>query len=327
MGYGLMNFSNKPFNLCQPINLFRYIMPKSLIILLGPTGVGKTDLSIDIASFFNTEIISCDSRQIYKEMMIGTAVPDSQALEIIPHHFIRSHSIHDQFNARKFEIEVLERLETLFQTRDIVLMTGGSMLYIKALCKGLDDFPDVDPELRQKLMDRLESEGITQLQNELFELDPTYYHEVDLQNPKRVLHALEICYMTGLPYSELRTNQTRIRPFNILKIGLNCDREVLYERINQRVDQMFEDGLEKEVNHLQPFSQLNSLNTVGYRELFEYFDGKITLEQAKEKIKANSRKYARKQLTWFRRDPEITWFTPDMKDEIIAFISEQLKMD
>ena len=302
-------------------------MPKSLIILLGPTGVGKTDLSIDIARYFNTEIISCDSRQIYREMRIGTAVPDSQTLESIPHHFIRSHSIHDQFNARKFEIEVLERLETLFLDTDIVLMTGGSMLYIEALCKGLDDFPDVDPELRKNLMNRLESEGIEQLQNELFELDPTYYCEVDLQNPKRVLHALEICLMTGKPYSELRTNQTRKRPFNILKIGLNCDRELLYERINQRVDKMFEEGLEKEANNLQPFCQLNSLNTVGYRELFEYFEGKITLEQSKEKIKANSRKYARKQLTWFRRDPEITWFTPDMKDEIITFIDEQLKLD
>ena len=298
-------------------------MPKSLIILLGPTGVGKTDLSIDIARYFNTEIISCDSRQIYREMRIGTAVPDSQTLESIPHHFIRSHSIHDQFNARKFEIEVLERLETLFLDTDIVLMTGGSMLYIEALCKGLDDFPDVDPELRKNLMNRLESEGIEQLQNELFELDPTYYCEVDLQNPKRVLHALEICLMTGKPYSELRTNQTRKRPFNILKIGLNCDRELLYERINQRVDKMFEEGLEKEANNLQPFCQLNSLNTVGYRELFEYFEGKITLEQSK----ANSRKYARKQLTWFRRDPEITWFTPDMKDEIITFIDEQLKLD
>ena len=302
-------------------------MPKSLIILLGPTGVGKTALSIDIARYFNTEIISCDSRQIYKEMSIGTAVPDRQILETIPHHFIRSHSIHDQFNARKFEIEVLERLETLFLDTDIVLMTGGSMLYIEALCKGLDDFPDVDPELRQKLMNRLESEGITQLQNELFKLDPTYYSEVDLQNPKRILHALEICLMTGKPYSELRTNQTRKRPFNILKIGLNCDREQLYDRINQRVDKMFEVGLEQEVNRLQSFSHLNSLNTVGYRELFEYFEGKITLEQAKEKIKANSRKYARKQLTWFRRDPEITWFTPVMKEEIIAFIREELKLD
>ena len=302
-------------------------MSKTLIILLGPTGVGKTDLSITIASHFHTEIISCDSRQIYREMRIGTAVPDWQTLEIVPHHFISSHSIHDPYNARKFEIEVLERLETLFGTGDMVLMTGGSMLYIDALCKGLDDFPDVDPELRQKLMNRLESEGITQLQNELLELDPTYYHEVDLQNPKRILHALEICHMTGIPYSELRTNQTRKRPFKIIKLGLNCDREVLYHRINQRVDKMFEEGLENEVNHLQPFSQLNSLNTVGYRELFEYFDGKITLEQAKEKIKANSRKYARKQLTWFRRDPEITWFTPGMKDEIIAFISERLKLE
>ena len=300
-------------------------MPKSLIILLGPTGVGKTDLSIDIANYFQTEIISCDSRQIYKEMMIGTAVPDRQTLEAIPHHFIRSHSIHESYNARKFEIEVLERLETLFYQKDIVLMTGGSMLYIDALCKGLDDLPDIDPHLRQLLMDRLESEGLESLQNQLLELDPSYYYQVDLQNPKRILHALEICLMTGGPFSELRTNQPRKRPFNILKLGINCDREVLYNRINQRVDKMFEEGLEKEAIHLHPFSELNSLNTVGYKELFDYFEGKITLEQAKEKIKANSRKYARKQLTWFRRDPEITWFTPDQNEQIITFIRDNIK--
>ncbi len=299
-------------------------MPKSLIILLGPTGVGKTDLSIDIANYFQTEIISCDSRQIYKEMIIGTAVPDRQTLETIPHHFIGSHSIHDSFNARKFEVEVLEKLEGLFSVRDIVLMTGGSMLYIDALCKGLDDLPDIDPRLRQVLMNRLESEGLEALQNQLLELDPNYYNVVDLQNPKRILHALEICLMTGLPFSQLRTNQPRIRPFNIIKIGINCDRQILYNRINLRVDRMFEQGLEKEAVHLHPFCDLNSLNTVGYRELFDYFDGKITIEQAKEKIKANSRKYARKQLTWFRRDSEITWFTPDQKDEIIGFILDKV---
>ncbi len=300
-------------------------MSKSLIILLGPTGVGKTDLSIDIARYFDTEIISCDSRQIFKEMVIGTAVPDGKTLAAVPHHFIGSHSIHENYNARKFEIEVLEKLEELFAQKDLVLMTGGSMLYIDALCKGLDDLPDIDPDLRKQLMNRMESEGLESLKNELLERDPAYYSEVDLQNPKRILHALEICLITGRPFSELRTNKSRKRPFNMLKIGLNCDREILYNRINQRVDTMFEDGLEKEATLLHPFSQLNSLNTVGYRELFEYFNGTITLEQAKEKIKANSRKYARKQLTWFRRDPEITWFTPGMKDEIIAFVNDQLK--
>ena len=299
-------------------------MPKTLLILLGPTGVGKTDLSIEIAKYYDTEIISCDSRQIYKEMKIGTAVPDQQILATIPHHFIQSHSIHDYYNASKFEIEVLEKLELLFQKKDVVLMTGGSMLYIDALCKGIDDLPEVDEELRKSLMDRMESEGIESLRNELRYHDPVYYSEVDLRNPKRILHALEICLMTGSPYSSFRTNKSKKRDFNIIKLGLNRDRKVLYNRINQRVDEMFNEGLEQEARILFSYRQLNSLNTVGYRELFEYFDGKMTLEEAKERIKANSRKYARKQLTWFRRDPEITWFTPDMKDDIIAFADQQL---
>ena len=302
-------------------------MPKTLLILLGPTAVGKTDLSIEIAKYYNTEIISCDSRQIYREMRIGTAVPDQQTLEIIPHHFIRSHSIHDYYNASKFEEEVLERLELLFQTKDVVLMTGGSMMYIDALCKGIDDLPEVDDELRKSLMERMETEGIESLRNELRYHDPVYYNEVDLRNPKRILHALEICLMTGKPYSSFRINQPKKRPFNIIKLGLNLDREVLYNRINQRVDVMFGEGLEKEALSLYPFRHLNSLNTVGYRELFDYFDGKMTIEEAKEKIKANSRKYARKQLTWFRRDSEIVWFTPDMKNEIIAFGDQQLKAE
>ncbi len=300
-------------------------MPKSLIVLLGPTGVGKSDLSLEVAKYFNTEIISCDSRQIFKEMSIGTAVPGMEALQTVPHHFIQSHTIHEAYNARKFEIEVLDLLERLFVSKDLVLMTGGSMLYIDALCKGLDDLPDVDPQLRQSLVDRFESEGLETMQNLLLQLDPAYYYEVDLQNPKRILHALEICMITNRPFSELRTNPSRNRPFNIIKIGINCDRQMLYDRINQRVDKMFEEGLEKEANNLYPFSQLNPLNTVGYRELFEYFDGKGTLNEAIEKIKANSRKYARKQLTWFRKDPDINWFSPDQKNEIIKFISGQIK--
>ena len=299
-------------------------MPKSLIILLGPTGVGKTDLSIELAKYYNTEIISCDSRQIYKEMHIGTAVPDRKTLESIPHHFIQSNSIHDYYNASKFEIEVLEKLELLFQKKEVVLMTGGSMMYIDALCKGIDDLPEVDVELRQSLIKRIETEGIESLRNELRFHDPVYYSEVDLRNPKRILHALEICLMTGKPYSIFRTNQPRERHFNIIKLGLNRDREVLYNRINQRVDKMFDEGLEQEAKSLYQFRYLNALNTVGYREMFDFFDGKITIEEAKEKIKANSRKYARKQLTWFRHDPEITWFTPEMKDEIISFTNLQL---
>jgi tRNA dimethylallyltransferase len=299
-------------------------MLKSLLILLGPTGVGKTDLSIDLASYYQTEIISCDSRQIYKEMNIGTAVPDLQILESVPHHFVGSHSIHDYYNASKFEVEVLQKLEMLFQKNDVVLMTGGSMLYIDALCKGIDDLPEVDEEIRRSLMQRMETEGIESLRNELRFYDPVYYDEVDLRNPKRILHALEICLMTGSPYSSFRTNQHRERPFNIIKIGINRDRGVLYNRINQRVDQMFEKGLEEEARSLYSFRHLNSLNTVGYRELFDCLDGKMSVEEAKEKIKANSRKYARKQLTWFRRDTEIQWFTPEMKDEIISFTNAKL---
>ncbi len=300
-------------------------MPKSLIILLGPTGVGKTDLSIELAKYYDTAIISCDSRQIYKEMRIGTAVPEQRILDAVPHHFIRSHSIHECYNASKFEMEVLDRLELLYKKKEMILMTGGSMMYIDALCKGIDDLPEVDADLRKSLMKRMESEGIESLRNELRFFDPDYYNKVDLRNPKRILHALEICLMTGLPYSSFRTNQPKKRPFTIIKLGINLDREVLYNRINLRVDKMFAEGLEQEARDLYPFRHLNSLNTVGFRELFEYFDGTISLEEAKEKIKANSRKYARKQLTWFRRDPEITWFTPGMKEEIIAFTNRQLQ--
>ena len=300
-------------------------MPKTLLILLGPTGVGKTDLSSEIARTFQSEIISCDSRQIFKEMRIGTAVPDDKTLAAVPHHFICSHSIHDYYNASKFELEVLEKLNLLFHKTDLVVMTGGSMLYIDAICKGIDDLPEVDAELRVTLLGRMETEGIESLRNELRFLDPEYYSKVDLRNPKRILHALEICHMTGKPYTNFRTNQPKKRPFNILKIGLNLDREVLYNRINHRVEKMFQEGLENEARTLYAYRHLNSLNTVGYRELFDAFDGIISTEAAKEKIKANSRKYARKQLTWFRGDSEITWFTPDDKENIVAFIHQSLQ--
>ena len=299
-------------------------MSKSLIILLGPTGVGKTDLSIEIAKYYHTEIISCDSRQIYKEMKIGTAVPNQQVLAEIPHHFIQSHSIHEYYNASKFEQEVLERLDNLFREYDTILMTGGSMLYIDALCKGIDDLPNVDDDIRNSLIKRFETEGIEPLKKSLSQLDPVYFQEVDLKNPKRILHALEISLMTGQPYSSFRTNPSKERNFNIIKVGLNCEREILYNRINRRVDLMFHDGLEKEAFELYPFRNLNALNTVGYRELFDYFENRITLAEAKDKIKANSRKYARKQLTWFRHDPEITWFTPGKKDEILSYIDQEL---
>ncbi len=292
----------------------------TLIILLGPTAVGKTALSIGIASHFRTEIISCDSRQLFKEMTIGTAVPSEKLLNQVPHHFIRSHSISDNYNAAKFETEVLERLQTLFATHRVVVMTGGSMLYIDAICKGIDNLPDIDPEFRTTLVERLKLEGIERLRAELKLLDPVYYREVDLQNPVRILHALEICYTTGKTFSSQRTKTSKERNFKIVKIGLNRDRSELYDRINHRVDEMIRSGLEEEARTLYPYRHLNTLNTVGYRELFDYFDGNCTREEAIEKIKANTRKYARKQLTWFRKDPDIHWFHPDQTMEIMTLV-------
>ncbi|MCX6221749.1 MAG: tRNA (adenosine(37)-N6)-dimethylallyltransferase MiaA [Bacteroidia bacterium] len=294
----------------------------TLIILLGPTGVGKTALSIKIANHFHTEIISCDSRQLFKEMQIGTAVPEKEILKQIPHHFVQSNSIFGNYNAARFETEVLEKLQKLFAVHPVVLMTGGSMLYIDVVCKGIDDLPDVDPELRATLMNRMKEEGIERLRAELRLLDPVYHHEVDLRNPVRIVHALEICYTTGKPFSAQRTKTVKPRAFNILKIGLNRDRSVLHNRINSRVDEMMAAGLEAEARSLYPHRELSTLNTVGYREMFDYFDGNCSLEEAIEKIKANSRKYARKQLTWFRKDPDIHWFHPDQETEILELISK-----
>jgi tRNA dimethylallyltransferase len=295
--------------------------PPTLIILLGPTGVGKTGLSISIAELLHTEIISCDSRQLFREMSIGTAVPDDGLLNQVPHHFIRSHSISDAYNAARFETDVLELLQNLFTVLPMVVMTGGSMLYIDAVCNGIDDLPDIDPELRATLSERLKMFGIQHMRAELKMLDPAYYHEVDLQNPVRILHALEICYTTGRTFSSQRTRSVKERNFRILKIGLNRDRKELYNRINQRVDEMIQTGLEKEAENLYAHRHLNTLNTVGYRELFDYFDGSCSRDEAIEKIKANSRKYARKQLTWFRKDPSIHWFHPDQEEEIKKLIT------
>ncbi|MEI7829491.1 MAG: tRNA (adenosine(37)-N6)-dimethylallyltransferase MiaA [Prolixibacteraceae bacterium] len=298
--------------------------PQTLIILLGPTGVGKTALSVGIANHFQTEIISCDSRQLFREMSIGTAVPKKEILNQIPHHFIHSHSIFENYHAARFETEVLELLPGLFVRHPIVLMTGGSMLYIDAVSKGIDDLPDVDPELRATLQERMKKEGLERMRAELKLLDPDYYREVDLQNPVRILHALEICYTTGKTFSSQRTKTVKTRDFKILKIGLNRDRTELYDRINQRVDEMMAAGLEEEARNLFPYRDSNNMNTVGYRELFDYFGGLCTREEAIEKIKANTRKYARKQLTWFRKDPDIHWFHPDQETEIFNFISNIL---
>ncbi len=296
----------------------------TLIVLLGPTGVGKTELSLRVASHVGSPIISADSRQLYKELVIGTAAPTAEQLARIKHYFVGTLSLTDYYNASQFEEEVLLCLENLFPSTSNVVMTGGSMMYIDAVCNGIDELPTVSQEIRTNLMKRFEVEGLDPIQEDLKRLDPQHYNEVDLNNYKRVIHALEICLMTGRPYSELRTNTKKTRPFRIIKIGLTRDREELCDRINARVDQMMRDGLLEEARHVYPYKHLNSLNTVGYKEMFNYLDGEWPLDFAIEKIKRNSRVYARKQMTWFKRDKEINWFHPDNIEGILTFLDEQL---
>lgn len=296
----------------------------TLIVLLGPTGVGKTELSLRVASHVGSPIISADSRQLYKELVIGTAAPTAEQLARVKHYFVGTLSLTDYYNASQFEEEVLVCLENLFQSASNVVMTGGSMMYIDAVCNGIDELPTVSQEIRTNLMKRFEAEGLDPIREELKRLDPQHYNEVDLNNYKRVIHALEICLMTGRPYSELRTNTKKTRPFRIIKIGLTRDREELCDRINARVDQMMRDGLLEEARHVYPYKHLNSLNTVGYKEMFNYLDGEWPLDFAVEKIKRNSRVYARKQMTWFKRDKEINWFHPDNIEGILTFLDEQL---
>lgn len=297
----------------------------TLIVLLGPTGVGKTELSLRVASHVGSPIISADSRQLYKELVIGTAAPTAEQLARIKHYFVGTLSLTDYYNASQFEEEVLLCLENLFHSTSNVVMTGGSMMYIDAVCNGIDELPTVSQEIRTNLMKRYEVEGLDPIREDLKQLDPQHYNEVDLNNYKRVIHALEICLMTGKPYSELRTNKKKTRPFRIIKIGLTRDREELCDRINARVDQMMRDGLLEEARHVYPYKHLNSLNTVGYKEMFNYLDGEWPLDFAIEKIKRNSRVYARKQMTWFKRDKEINWFHPDNIQGILTFLDEQLK--
>jgi tRNA dimethylallyltransferase len=299
-------------------------MNSTLIVITGPTGVGKTEISLKIAGHFKTVIVSADSRQIFREMKIGTAVPSDIQLQQVKHYFIGSHSIHDYFNASRYEEEAIALLGRLFSSLEIVLMTGGSMLYIDAVCKGIDDLPDIDPEIRKELITQYEKEGIETLRFELKRLDPEYYKTVDLQNYKRLLRALEICRMTGRRYSEFRTNTIKKRPFHIIKIGLDTERAFLYERINSRVDKMVTDGMEEEARLLFPFRTLNALNTVGYQEWFASFEGKINREEAIGQIKSNSRRYARKQLTWFKKDPEMKWFDTSDEDLIIPWIENRM---
>ena len=284
---------------------------KKLIVLLGPTGVGKTELSLQLASKFESPIISADSRQLYKDLVIGTAAPTAEELNRIKHYFVGNLELTDYYSASQFEEDVIQLLENLHQSHETVIMSGGSMMYIDAVCKGIDDIPTIDETLRAEVFALFEKEGLEPIRQQLKILDPVFYNQVDLQNHKRVIHALEICLMTGKPYSSFRTNSIKKRPFEILKIGLTRDREELYERINSRVDKMMEDGLLDEARSAYPYRHLNSLNTVGYKELFRFFDGEWSLDFAIEKIKQNSRIYSRKQMTWFKRDKEIAWFHPE----------------
>jgi tRNA dimethylallyltransferase len=300
-------------------------MPKSLVVLTGPTGIGKTAVAIKLAKYFNTEIVSSDSRQIFKELRIGTAVPTKQELSAVKHHFIQSHSITENYNASKFESEAILLLTQLFKNHDLIILAGGSMLYIEAICKGIDYMPDADPEIRTGLKRELENDGIEGLRLKLKKLDPEYYKVVDLKNPNRIIHALEICLMTGKTFSSFRTNSTKNRPFDIIKIGLNCNRNILHDKINRRVDLMVKDGLEEEARSVFPQKHLNSLNTVGYKEWFSYFDGEISRDKAIELVKRNSRRYARKQLTWFRRDSEMKWFESNQTEQIIKYIETKLE--
>ncbi len=296
---------------------------KSLIVIVGPTAIGKTGIAIELAQQLNTEIISSDSRQIYREMKIGTARPSDKQLSMVKHYFIASHSITEYYNASMFEIAALNVINEIFNTNNNAIMVGGSGLYVNAVCHGIDDLPTIEPEVRKNITERLNNEGIESLRTELLRIDPEYCKTADIQNPKRILKALEIYYMTGMPYSMLLTKTKKERNFNIIKIGLNIERQLLYDQINKRVDSMIANGLLKEAEHLLPFKNLNALNTVGYKELFSCFNNEISLTKATELIKQNTRNYAKRQLTWFSRDNEIEWFNPADKIEILNFIKDK----
>lgn len=287
---------------------------KQLLVLLGPTGVGKTALSIDLAEYYNCHIISADSRQFFKGLEIGTAAPTAAELSRVHHHLVGMLDISDYYSASEFERDALQIIEKEHRKQDIVIVSGGSMMYIDALCNGIDDVPTIDENLRREVYALYQEEGLEPIKARLKILDPAFYNEVDLKNYKRVIHALEVCLMTGKPYSSFRTKTRKERPFKITKIGLMREREELYERINLRVDNMMKQGLLEEAQRLYPFRHLNSLNTVGYKELFKYFDSEWTLDFAIEKIKQNTRIYSRKQMTWFKRDEEINWINLSFAD-------------
>ena len=297
---------------------------KTLISIVGPTGSGKTDLSIAVAQHYSAPIISTDSRQFYRGIPIGTAQPEAEQLAAVEHHFIASHEITDEFNCGAYEVAALQRLKELFKHYNIVVAVGGSGLYIKALCEGMDAMPEADSELRKELADKLQQSGLEPLVEQLRELDEVTYNTIDRKNPARVLRALEICLTTGVPCSQIRTGKRHRRDFNIVKIGVDMPRNILYDRINRRVDIMMQQGLEAEAQSVAHLRHYNSLQTVGYREMFDYFDGKTTREEAVELIKRNSRRYAKRQMTWFRRDDEIAWFDPSKLSVITDYIDSKI---
>ena len=299
---------------------------KTLFVILGPTGVGKTELCLTIAKHLKTPIINADSRQIFAELPIGTCAPTPKQQSIVKHYFVGNHQLHDYYSAAKYEQDALTLISRLFNgeedgiEHDTALLSGGSMMYIDAVCKGIDEIPTVDNNTRELMKQRLASEGLEALVEELKQLDPEHWSIVDRNNPRRVVHALEICHMTGKTYTSFRTNSIKQRPFNIVKIGLNRPRDILYDRINQRVLTMMKQGLENEARKVYPLRHLNSLNTVGYKELFAYFDGLIPQEEAVRQIQSNTRQYMRKQLTWYKKDENVTWFEPDNIEDILKYI-------
>lgn len=299
-------------------------MKNKLLVILGPTAIGKTKLAINIAKTFDAEIISADSRQFYKELKIGVAAPTDEELKVVKHHFVSHLSIIEYYNVSKFENEVLGFLNGYFQNKRYAVMASGSGLYIDAVCKGIDEMPDPDDKLRKQLKKTLKNNGLEPLLKQLKQLDLEYYDVVDLNNPNRIMRALEVCLKTGKTYTSLRNNKPKKRDFEIIKIGLNRPREELFEIIENRVDKMIEQGLLDEVKGLWKYKNLNALNTVGYKEIFDYFDGNCTLDQAIEKIKTNTRRYAKRQLTWFKKDKSIHWFHPDEKEKIVEFVKNSL---
>ncbi len=296
----------------------------NLIVLLGATAVGKTAVSLRLAEALGCPIVSADSRQVYREIPIGTAAPSQEELALIPHHFIAERSVQEPYSASSYELDAMQRLSELFQAHQNIVLSGGSMMYIDALCRGIDDMPDVKEEVRQAVYARYEREGLATILEELKELDPVYYERVDKQNYKRVLHGYEVCLSTGQPFSSFHTGQAKERPFNIIKIGLRREREKLYQRINERVLMMIEQGLEQEARSVYPYRSLNALNTVGFKEMFAYFDGTISRDEAIRQIQRNSRVYARKQMTWWKKDEAIQWFSPDEFSEILAYLKPLL---